>query len=281
MQFAVISPSDAALARPPLQRTEGAARIAFRNDCGVTRLDRLFQQGALKIRLPRVPAGDPPTAVLINTAGGLTGGDRVSVEMTAGAGCRVIVTGQACEKIYRARDGEARVHAEIKVADGARIDWIPQETILFDGARLARRLDVALAPDATLLIAEAIVFGRTARGEEVRHGLLTDSWRIRRGEKLVFADEIRFDWQDAGLLGRPAVLAGGRAIATILFVAPEAERHLEKLRAIVGPAGGASAWDGKLLARFVAADGAALRQVLVPAITLLLEGATLPKTWGL
>jgi len=281
MQFAVISPSDAIPARPPLQRTAGAARISFRNDNGVVRLDRLFQEGALKVRLPNVPAGDPPTAVLINTAGGLTGGDRIAIEMTAGAGCRAMATGQACEKIYRARDGEARVRAEISVSAGARIDWIPQETILFDGARLARRLDAVLAPDATLLIVEAVVFGRTARGEEIRHGLFSDSWRIRRGGRLVFADEIRFDWPDAGLLGRPAVLGEGRAMATILLVAPEAERHLEKLRVIVDHFGGASAWDGKLVARLAAPDSATLRQVLIPALALLLESATLPKNWRL
>ena len=189
------------------------------------------------------------------------------------------MTTQACEKIYRAPYGSAEIRTGIVVAGGARLDWLPQETILFDGARLARRLDADLAPDAELLAVEAVIFGRAARGEQVRSGLFSDRWRIRRGDRLVFADDLRFDWADADLLSRPAVLAGGGAMATVLFVTGEPERYLSPAREIVGEAGGVSAWDGKLLARLVAANGFALRQTLIPLLAALREGAPLPKLW--
>jgi urease accessory protein len=280
LQFAAISPSEALAAPPPrLQRTEGASRISFKLERGATRLDRLHQSGASKIRLPHVFGGEPPQAVLINTAGGLTGGDRLSVEAEAGDGCRALLTTQACEKIYRASGGEARVHTRLSIGKGARLDWLPQETILFDGSRLSRRLDADIAPGGELLLVEATIFGRAAHGETVRSGFFADRWRIRQDGRLLFADDLRFDFADDRILRRPAVLAGGMAMATMLLVAEEPASKLEALRAVLGNSGGASAWDGKLVARVVAESGAALRKALVPALGLLLDGAALPTIW--
>jgi urease accessory protein len=280
MTFAVISRSEV-LPRPlpRLQRTYGAARIRFKSVGGVTRLDRLFQSGAAKIRLPKTASGDPPHAVLINSAGGLTGGDRLSFIAEAAANTRALLTTQACEKVYRSAGGDAQVQATLFLGEGARLDWLPQETILFDGARLRRRLEVDLEAGASLLAVEATLFGRAARGEIVGSGLFADRWRVRRQGRLVFADDLRLDWADAALLRRPAVLAGAGAMATILYVAAHPERHLAPLRAIIGAAGGASAWNGKLLARFTAEGGAALRRVLLPALVELLDGPALPRMW--
>jgi urease accessory protein len=277
--FAVISPSDTASFPTRPQRTQGASRIRFKREDGATRLDRLFQCGAAKIRLPNVAPGQPPQAVLINTAGGLTGGDRLSIAAEVDAGARALLTTQACEKIYRSGSGEAAVETTLSVGEGGRLDWLPQETILFDGARLRRRLEADLAADATLLIVEATIFGRAARGETMSSGLFADRWRIRRRGRLVFADDLRFDWADAALLRRPAVLGGAGAMVTVLLIGDDPERHLAPLRAIIGGAGGASAWNGKLLARIVCEGGAALRRVLNPALVELLDGAALPKIW--
>jgi len=280
LPFAATSPSEPIA--PPfsrLQRSEGTARIAFKTEFGTTRLDRLFQQGAAKVRLPVCEAGEPPQAVLINTAGGLTGGDRMSAKVSLAADCRAVVTSQACEKIYRSPSGDAEVQTYLSLAEDSRLDWLPQETILFNGARLSRRLDADLARGADLLLLEATIFGRSARGERVTSGLFADRWRIRRDGRLIFADDLRFDFSAPDLLRRPAVLAGAAAMATILFVADEPEKHLAPLREVVGESGGASAWNGKLLARFTATTGAALRQTLIPALAILRGGVSLPKFW--
>jgi urease accessory protein len=281
LPFAAISRSEspARLGPERLQRAEGQARLALQAQGGGTRLERLFQSGSAKVRMPRALPGEPWQAVLINTAGGLTGGDQLGADISVGKGARAIVTSQACEKIYRSAAGFADVHNTVEVGEGARLDWLPQETILFDGARLSRRVDVELHRDATLLMLEATIFGRAACGEHVRTGLFRDRWRIRRDGRLVFADDMRFDWADDELLGRPAVLHGGSAVATILYVAGEPELHLERVRELIGWAGGASAWSGKLLARVVAEGGAALRWVLTPVLMDLLDGAALPKIW--
>jgi urease accessory protein len=280
LPFAAISPSDLRTRPAPrLQRSEGAARISFKCARGGTKLDRLFQQGAAKVRLPLGEAGEPPQAVLINTAGGLTGGDLMSAEVSLGAGCHAIVTSQACEKIYRSSSGDAKIHTRLSLAEDSRLDWLVQETILFDGARLSRRLEADLAPGAELLLVEAVIFGRSARGERVASGLFADRWRIQREGRLVFADDLRFDFSTPDLLRRPAVLAGAAAMATILFVTGEPEEHLAPLRETVGERGGVSVWNGKLLARLIAPNGVALRQTLIPALAVLRNSAALPKFW--
>jgi urease accessory protein len=278
--FAVISRSEPA---PPirLQRTRGEARARF-VFAGGTRLADLFQDGAAKIRLPRTSAGDGEAeAILINTAGGLTGGDRMSVTVEVGAGASVVATTQACEKIYRSSGGAALVEARLRVAAGARLDWLPQETILFDGAELRRLIDVDIEPEARFLAVEAIIFGRRAMGERLLSGVFHDRWRVRRGGRLLHADDVRMTGALGKLNDNAAVLAGGGAMASVLYVGDDADRRLEAVRSTLGGTGGASAFSGKLVARVVAADGLSLRRLLVPALEALRGGRPLPKTWRL
>ncbi|WP_296595801.1 urease accessory protein UreD [Phenylobacterium sp.] len=261
---------------PTLQRARGAGRIAVAAEDGRSRLATLYQDGCGKIRLPR---GGDLEAVLINSSGGLTGGDRLEWRAEAGDGAALTLTTQACEKVYRARDGVAEVRTFLTAGKGARLDWLPQETILFDGGALSRRLEADLAPGARLLAVEAAVLGRTAMGETVRHGLLRDRWRVRREGRLVFADELRLD-EAIGEAGAAApVLAGARAFASILLIDDEAGRFVAPLRAALGAAGGASAFDGKLFARMVATDGFALRHALLSALEVLRDGQPLPRVW--
>jgi urease accessory protein len=277
--------ASAADANPPLQRAQGAGRIAVKAEGGATRLGRLYQDGCAKIRLPVDRAAQGLEAVLINTSGGLTGGDRMSWRADADAGARLTLTTQACEKVYRARpgpgDGPAEITVSLNAAEGARIDWLPQETILFDGAALARTLEADLAEGARLLAVEAVVLGRTAMGETVRRGSLRDRWRIRREGRLVFADDLRFEGPVAEVAALASTLGGGKAFASLLLVAEDAECFLAPVRAAIGPAGGASAFDGKLFARIVAADGLSLRRALLPAIATLRDGAPVPRVWRL
>jgi urease accessory protein len=262
---------------PALQRARGCARIAVTADTGPTRLARLYQDGCAKIRLPKGPGLE---AVLINTAGGVTGGDRLAWVAEAGERARLTLTSQACEKVYRALGGAAEVRSALTAGEGARIDWLPQETILFDGGRLRRSLEADLAVGAELLAVEAVVLGRTARGEVVRAGALRDRWRIRREGRLIFADDLRLEGAVTDLAGRAAVLAGARAFASLLLVADDAARFLGPVREALGGLGGASAFDGKLFARVAAPDGFALRQALLPALAVLRGGASLPRVWS-
>ncbi len=264
-----------------MQRAHGQARVSFRSRDGRTGLDRLFQEGCAKLRFPRPLGADDPQAILINTAGGLTGGDRFGAEVELAAGTRACLTTQACERIYRSTGADAVVTNRLRLAAGARLDWLPQETILFDGGRLSRRLDVDLEGDAELVAVEAVLFGRQAMGETLHSGHLHDRWRIRRGGRLLFADDLRVEGDIAARLAPQAALAGHHAMATVLFAGAAPERFLDQARSIIGPAGGASAWNGKFLARLVAETGLALRRRLEPLLTLLMGGWALPKVWQL
>jgi urease accessory protein len=281
--FDGISPSDAAAAPSArLQRASGCIRLGFRRADGGNALSTLFQQGSAKVRFPKVPAGLPPEAVIINTAGGLTGGDRFTIDVAVATEAAATVTTQACEKVYRSPGGNAAIETTLRLEAGARLDWLPQETILFDQGRLARQLCVDMAADATLLAAESVIFGRTARGESVREGFWRDRWRIRRDGRLVFADCTTLEGALADVLRRPAVLAGRCAMATILYVAPDAASTLAALRARLkaSPAeAGASTRDGLLVARIAAADGAALRTTLISAFAALRGDRPMPRVW--
>ena len=264
---------------PVLQRARGAGRIAVRHEDGCTRLTRLYQDGCGKIRLPRDARAEGLEAVLINSSGGLTGGDRMTWEADVGAGARLTLSTQACEKVYRARDGLAEQHVALTIGEGASLDWLPQETILFDGGGLSRRLEADLGAGARLLAVEAVVLGRTAMGETVREGVLRDRWRIRREGRLVFADDLRLEGAVAEQAAQAAILAGRPAFASILLVAEDAARFLPPVRAALGKLGGASAFEGKLFARIAAPDGFALRAALLPALEALRDGAPLPRVW--
>ena len=263
------------------QRARGLGRLAAKASAGGTRLDVLFQEGCAKIRLPKTFDGTME-AVLINTAGGLTGGDHIGWRLAAGAGTRLTATTQACERVYKASASTATVEARIEVGAGARVDWLPQETILFDRASISRRLEVDLAEDATFLAVEAVLLGRKAMGERMEAGLFRDRWRIRRGGRLIHAEEACLAGDVAALADERAVLTGARAFATMLFCGRDAEAHLEPLRRLLhGVEGGASHWQDKLVVRLATEDGFALRKKLIPLISHLRNGAGVPKVWTL
>jgi urease accessory protein len=266
------------------QRVDARARLAVHHVEGLTRIGRLYQEGAAKIRMPEVSA-DPLEAILINTAGGLTGGDRIAWEIEAGPGASVAVTTQACEKLYRSRSGEARADVKLSAAINARIAWLPQETIVYDRSCFSRRLNVDLAEGAEALIVEATLFGRRAMGETVSQALFSDRWRVRQDGRLIHAEAFSIGPDLAATLARPAVAGGAVAVATVLLVSPDAETLLSQAREIIGEEGGASFWTvggtGKLLARLVAGDGYGLRKRLAPLVGLLNGQAGLPKVWSL
>ncbi|WP_240620987.1 urease accessory protein UreD [Pseudooceanicola lipolyticus] len=246
-----------------------------------TVLSGLYQSGASKILLPRT-SESALTAVLLNTAGGVTGGDRFTLSARAEAGSHLTLTTQAAERIYRAQPGEVgKVTTQLVAEPGASLHWLPQETILFDNCALRRRLQAELAPDASLLLVEPVVFGRMAMGEAVTHGLFRDRIEIRRDGQLVFADATRMEGAISEQLDLPAVAAGHRAMASLVYVGADAERHLDPLRQILPECGGASLIrPGVLFARLLAPDSYLLRRSLIPMIDAI-RRAPLPKTWTL
>ena len=200
-QIRSISASSATFAA---NRARGAVCFDVRRVDGVTRRGSLHESGSLRVRFPS-PEGEGLSAMFVNTAGGIAGGDRFDVDVTVGEGAQLTLTTAAAEKVYRAQDETSELNIALKAAGGAHLAWLPQETILFDRARMSRRFDIDLADGASLLLCEIVVFGRAAMGETLRHGSFVDRWRVKRGGRLVFAETVRLDGEVGDKLVRAVI----------------------------------------------------------------------------
>lgn len=264
-------------------RSRGTMRLGFKPLAGATGIGDFYQAGCLRLRVPRVAMGDDPCAVILNTSGGLADGDRLSQHVAWRDDTRAAVTTGAAEKVYRAMADGARIETRLEVGSHADAEWLPQETILFDRARLNRDTQVTMAEDGHFLGVEAVVLGRSAMDETVDSGSLRDGWRIRRGGRLVYADALRLEGPVAALMGRPAIGAGARAMAVLIHVSRRAAGLLGAVReALAGAAGtaAASAWNGMLVVRLLAADGATLRHDMLRALAVLRGGRPMPRVWS-
>lgn len=259
-------------------RARGAVRFDVHGRDGVTRRGALYESGSLRVRFPS-PEGEGLSGVFVNTAGGVAGGDSFDIDIAASQGSRLTLTTAAAEKVYRAPGGAAQLSIGLKVGAGAHLSWLPQETILFDRARVHRRFDIDLDAAASLLLCEIVVFGRTAMGERMEQGEFVDRWRFSRGGRLVFAETVRLDGNIGAKLGRSAVAKGGAAIGTALIV-PGDETLVERIRegseTFAGEVG-ISAWNGFAMARFCAQDAARLRADMMAVLAR--TGAALPRLW--
>ena len=267
-----------------MQRARGHGGLSTKQRDGTTHLETLYQDGCAKIRLPHTHSS-ALEAVLINTAGGLTGGDHMQWNAEVAANGLAVLTTQACERIYRSIGGPARVETSLKVGAQAHLDWLPQETILFAASQLDRRIDIDLADGASLTAIEAILLGRDAMGEEALDARLRDTWRIRRNGRLLHAEATRLDGTAAERSGL-SLLAGRRAFATVLHIAPDAEvaaTRLTRLRDLLPPDGriAASANGERLIVRALAQTGLALRRLIVPILAELSGAGALPRLWHL
>src|SRR3954451_12330337 len=209
-------------------RAVGAVKFDVALVDGVTRRRQLHESGSLRVRFPS-PEAEGLSAVFVNTAGGIAGGDRFDIDIAAGEGARLTVTTAAAEKIYRAQGAAAQLNIALEAAANSHLAWLPQETILFDQARVSRKIDIDLAETASLLLCEIVVFGRAAMGETLRTGQFIDRWRLRRGGRLVFAENVRLDGDIGATLRRRAVANGGAAIGTALIV-PGDETTVARIR---------------------------------------------------
>ena len=260
-------------------RAVGAVKFDVHLKDGATRRRQLHEEGSLRVRFPS-PEQQGLSAVFVNTAGGVAGGDRFDIDIAAGDGAHLTVTTAAAEKVYRSHGPEAQVNIALRAAADARLCWLPQETIVFDQARVLRRIDIDLAQSASLLLCEIVVFGRAAMGEIMAHGSFTDRWRMRIGGKLVFAETIRLEGDIAAKLARRAVANGGVAVGTALIV-PGDESLAARTREVsdaFGAEAGVSAWNGFAMARFCAQDAARLRADMMKVLERV-SPSGLPRLW--
>lgn len=281
MDAATVS-GDQDLKVPASLRADGGVRLRFEPRGGRTVRMQVAESGGYRARFPHTYES-LCEAVLINTGGGMAGGDRMRVAIEVGQGADAVVTTQAAEKIYRSQGLETQIDTRLSLERSARLAWVPQESILFSGAHLRRSLSIELAQDAQLVACESVFFGRSAMGERLGPGVLRDSWRLRRGGRLVFAEELRLDGPLNALLARRAIGASAQAAATLLVASPDLAAQRDMARALLAQdaavEGGAGIVSDLLLIRLVSERAEALRRALVMLLSQV-TGRALPRTWS-
>ena len=267
---------------PQMQRSHGVAAISLGLHKARMRLLDLAQSGSATVILPHQGAGmgAVPELVFLNTSGGLTGGDTLRYQITLGEGARATATTQTAERAYRSSAGVARVVVKARVGASGWLDWLPQETILFQSSALHRSTRIDLGPDAGCLMVETIVLGRAAMGETVTDLCVQDRREVWRQGRPVLIDP--FALGDDRLALRPALLNGARVVASIAFVTTGAEDALGPVRAVLDEPGvqaAASGWDGRLTLRLMAADGWPMRRQILRVLAVLRPGQAAPRVW--
>jgi urease accessory protein len=265
-------------------RARGLIELTADFSDGLTRRTRVREEGALRVRFPN-ERFERLDAVIVNIAGGMTGGDQFSIALTAGRDARLAASTVAAEKIYRSSGDPTLIDVSLRLDAGARMIWIPQETIIFANARLKRSIRADLAADASLTMCETTLLGRTAMGEIMDDIGWREQWRIRRGGQLIFADAVRMDGDAVQMLSRRGTANNARAFATLLHVAPDAEAQCEQVRDALSQCAtraceaAVTAFDGMLIVRFVAQHGHDLRATLMDCLAALPD-AGLPRSWS-
>mgnify|MGYP001810168843 CR=1 FL=1 len=262
---------------------QGRAELGFVRLDGADRLARLYQRAPLRVLFPTPPAGEPPIAALVTTSGGLAGGDRMDLSVQVGSQARALVMASAAEKVYRSAGPDTLVDVTLTAEAGAVLEYLPQETILFNGARLRRMTRINAAKGARVLAGEMLVFGRTARGETFTDGLVRDAWDVRRDGRLIWADALHLD--DPTVLQAPAGFGGAVAVAALVALLDDPAAGRDLLRGLEhGGRFGATVVHGVLVARWLDSDAQRLRQSFGRAWAALRAAAlglaeTMPRLW--
>ncbi len=213
------------------------ARLRFRRDgAGATTL----QGGATApLRLQRSQRGADGRCglPLLHTAGGLVGGDGLTIAAELEAGSRALLTSVAAQKVYGSRGRSrlqpqgrwARLELDVRLGPGADLEWLPQETVVFAGGLLEQVQRLQLAADASWLGIDVVRLGRTARGETLGDGCWRNRLELRRGGRLELVERLQLDGDslddEHGLAGQPVV-------ATLVWAAP-APLPAEALQALL------------------------------------------------
>jgi urease accessory protein len=272
--------------------TDGAAEIRFDRRNGATRLVQLYQRDPLRVLFPAPAAGDPPVAVIVTTSGGLVAGDRLDIRVELAAGAAAHVTASAAEKVYRSTERTTTIKQTLSIGPGAALEFLPPETILFDGARLRRETIIDLAPGSAFLGGDIVVFGRRAREERFTSGLLREVWELRRDSDLVWGDALQLEDDVGRIIDDPACFDGAAAFATMILSPPAGDvrslldcaRVVQSAGATTGLRAGATAVSGLVIARWLAADAAVLRRAYTDLACHFRSAALglpprLPRVW--
>jgi len=242
----------------------GGARVRFGLEGEKTVLRDLYQADPIRILFPDNPPGELTIGVLTTTSGGLVGGDRIKIDVTAGAGTRCMIMAQAAEKIYRSLGPDCQIDISVLAEDNSWFEWLPQETILHQGARMCRQTGLQLNGSARVLAGEFLVFGRHAMGEKMTSGLVRDGWEVSQDGRRVWSDAFHLDGALDRKIDHPAGLGGATGMANAVYAGPDAADRVDLARSLLtdpqNVRSAATCVNNVLLVRWLGADVFSLRR---------------------
>jgi urease accessory protein len=271
-----------------LQRSDGFARLVVSGSPHGTRIVDIFERSPTKFMFPGLRHAPVEEVVIVNTGGGIAGGDRVEFDVTVLSDASIAVTSQAAERVYRALNEPARIRTRLKIRDRAKLAWLPQETIVFNGGRILRNAEIDISSGAEVLALESLVLGRVAFGEKLAFGEITEGWRIRLNGRLIWADCFRAPEEVFPRFRSRALLADFKAICTLIYFGADVETRVQFMRDLAPQLRCncvATAVSGLMIARLGAQDPAELKAGL-SQILMRFDRARgpgpfrLPKMWS-
>ena len=257
------------------QRATGKAELHIDN----TKITRLYQSGSSKIFLPKTYSS-MREAVLANTAGGITGGDSFAAQ-TMVSSSSLVITSQTAERLYRSITTPARINIDLHAENGAILHWLPQETIIFNEAAAERTINLNMSKDSTVLLAETLVFGRQAMGEQVHDCHFVDHWRLYREGSLFHAEALRLTDKIQNRLQARAAGNSARMLTTIFYASMDVEAQCQRIKPFIDLCSSLcaiSSWEDKIIIRLIATDPL-IGRADVNRILSVIRGEALPRVW--
>ena len=262
--------------------------LSYVRDGNRTLLAERRHAGPLVVQKSLYPEGDTVCQnVIIHPPGGIVGGDTLAVNVDAGPRTHVQLTTPGAAKCYRSGGAFARQQIRLRAASGAVLEWLPQETIIFDASKIELELSIELLDDARFLGWDVVCLGRAAAGERFDHGALRQRLTLTRDAIPVFAERAVLNG-GAPLLTSPVGLHGNPVFGTFLAAAPiVTHAMLESCRqvSLIGGEGAVTRLPGVVIGRYRGASAAAARhyfvelwQKLRPALAL--PAAVPPRIWA-
>ena len=261
-------------------------QLGFVKQDGVTRLTERTHSGPLRVQKALYP--ELPSVchtIIVHPPGGVVGGDQLSISVRLGNGAAALLATPGAAKWYRANGRVSRQSVDLKVAAGAALEWLPQETILYNGAQVEFDSKIELAADATYIGCEILCFGRAASGEKFDHGSVRQHNQIRRNGTLIWHEQGQLDGSSP-LMQSPFGLAGKTVCATLLAAAPAlAPTTISALRNSAGIELGVTYMKSILAVRYLGDSSEAARHSMLHAWKILRPAllgrlAVVPRIWN-
>ncbi|MBZ0090761.1 MAG: urease accessory protein UreD [Sulfuricellaceae bacterium] len=278
------------MSAPPLAAGwQARLQLGFERRGGDTILGRREHFGPLRVQKPLYPEGRAVCHVLLlHPPAGIAGGDELDIEAMVGEGAHALLTTPGAGKWYRSAGLSAAQRLRFDVGRGGALEWLPQETIVFDGAQAGMKTRIALAAEARFIGWDVLCLGRRASGERFESGSIRLETRVEREGRPLWLERGRLEG-GSPLLESPAGLAGHSVSATLLAVGPVDAALLAACREILpteaGARHGITVLPEVLLARYLGHSSEAARAWLT-ALWRLLRPALLgrevqtPRIWN-